>query len=518
MNTAESFAKVRGNEADHGDSKTGVSRPILDHAIFAIYALALAVSISVWLIAVRSPLWLDETGSYWQIDAGFWGIWARQFQSLAFPAYACILWFSTKILGASEVALRIPSILAMLGAVALLYRAAREVFDREIALIAVIIFCLHPIVIFESIDVRPYAFAALATNAAIFLLLRLRRSDSLLLAALFGSSAAAILWFQYLFAVMLPALLLCFFVVKIDNRRAMWRQFLTALAAFAIVFLPAVPGLLYLFHTASTHVFEPAPHLSDLFWTLAPRGLSIAVFLTALYVALTTTRTNERIHFDRWKAVLCLSLALIPILLLYGISTETSIHMFTARHRLIAIPGIALCEALFLSPFRSRVARLLFCVVFVAGTAWVYFSSPLARQHGYTWKYALQYAEKNAAQDQAPVLICSDFPESDYAKMPLLTAKESFYFAPLSYYKLTVPVVPLPRALNAEAIRVATGFLQAAEEKHQRFLALAFWPSYPTLDWLARSAAPDYTVRTLGVFDGVEVREFMPRSAANGQR
>ena len=61
------------------------------------------------------------------------------------------------------------------------------------------------------------------------------------------------------------------------------------------------------------------------------------------------------------------------------------------------------------------------------------------------------YTENNASADNAPVIICSDFPEADYVPMPMDSAKESRLFTQLSYYKLTVPVVPLPRALNEEA-------------------------------------------------------------------
>jgi uncharacterized membrane protein len=64
--------------------------------------------------------------------------------------------------------------------------------------VVAILFCLHPNVAFEAIDVRPYAFAVLATNAAIFILVRLRRDNSIWLAALLGLSAACIVWFHYL--------------------------------------------------------------------------------------------------------------------------------------------------------------------------------------------------------------------------------------------------------------------------------------------------------------------------------
>ena len=176
----------------------------------------------------------------------------------AVPVYSYVLWLWTRVMGTGEVMLRIPSILAMLGAVYLLYRAARELFDRDVALIAAILFCLHPFVIFESIDIRPYAFGALAITASILALVHLQHSRSSWLAALFGFSAACIVYFQLLFAVILPALAICFFARKIDDRKIFWRQAGVALLAFAIAFLPVIPGIQYMMHTSGAHVFAPA--------------------------------------------------------------------------------------------------------------------------------------------------------------------------------------------------------------------------------------------------------------------
>ena len=53
-------------------------RFIPDRAQYTIYALALAASICIWFIAIRSPLWLDETVSIFLIKGGFAGIRARQ--------------------------------------------------------------------------------------------------------------------------------------------------------------------------------------------------------------------------------------------------------------------------------------------------------------------------------------------------------------------------------------------------------------------------------------------------------
>jgi Dolichyl-phosphate-mannose-protein mannosyltransferase len=497
--------------------QSGSLRSTPDRVQYTIYALALAVAVSIWFIAIRAPLWLDETVSIYLIRGGFAGIVSRQVWPDS-PAYSCLLWLWTKALGMGEITLRISSVLPMLGAVYLLYRAARELFDRDVAIIAAIVFCLHPIVIFASIDIRPYAFAALAINAAILALVRLRHNNTNWLPALFGFSAACIVQFQLLFAVILPALAICFIALKIGDRKILWRQLSVALVVFALAFLPVIPRLRYMFHTSGTHVFSEAPSLLQLGSTLTIRGLA-AILVVAILVAAATRRLDLRAHQEGWTLLLCTSLALVPILTLYALSVGTSIHVFVPRYRLIAIPGIALCWALVVSRIDSRALRLLFCITVIAATAYIYLSSPSLRRHQYSWKYGLEFIEKNASADGSPVLICSDIPESDHMPMPVGPAiLDSGILPPLSYYKLSVPVVPLPRTLNEEAVRDGSRFLQQAAQRHQRFLAMAFAQSYGTLDWLANQAAATYDVHELGKFDGVKVLEFKPSTQEDTSR
>jgi hypothetical protein len=508
-------SRAQIKESGGAQAPPALPQSIPDRVLHAIYALALAVSISLWFIAIRAPLRLDETGSFWQINAGFSGIMSRQF--LSFPAYSWILWCWTRITGTSELALRSLSILAMLGAVAILYRVARELFDLDVAIIAAIVFCLHPIVLFASIDVRPYAFGALAINSALLALVRLRDSDSDWPAVLLGISAACIIYFHFLFTAILPALVICIFALKTGDKKRVWRQFALASGAFVLAFLPVIPGLLYMFKTSGTHVYENAPGLADLVWTLAPGYLLLVLFaipLVAVLLAALTQRRDLHGHPEGRIVLFCASLALVPVLILYGVSAATPIHLFAHRHRLVAVPGIALCWALLLSRF-ERPMRLMFCIVLVAATSYTNFSTPLSSLHSYSWKYALEVAEKNASVDNAPVLICSGFIESDYATMPLDSAKDSSLFTPLTYYKLSVPVVPLPQDLNQEAIRVGSRFLHEAAQRHERFLALGSEKSYPVLEWLAHGASATHDVRKLGIFDGVKALEFIPRTGVS---
>jgi hypothetical protein len=489
-------------------ARSDFSQP--DRVLYSIYALALAASIALWFVAIRAPLWLDETSSYWQISAGFRQILPRR--GLVSAAYPYILWLTTRLTGTGEIALRIPSILAMLAAVYLLYRAARELFDRDVAFIVAVIFSIHPVVIFASIDARPYAFGALAINSAIFLLLRLRKNDSNWMAAAFGATAALSTHFQMLFGAVLPVLAVCFLLAKKNDLKTLVRQSTIALAAFILVFSPNVPDLLQIFQYRQAYVFDRTrPSLVELASTLAP-GWLVFILPVLLVAAISTKKFNFRDKIDLWNFLLCATVGLVPILFLFGVTALTPTNIFVTRYRLIAIPGVALWWGWLVSRIDSRWLRVLFCVAFVCAASYKKLTAPDARLHFYTWKYAIELAEQNAAPDNATVLMCSDFPSSDYFPMPSGEAvKDSALFTQLSYYKLTVPVVGLPRALIDEAKRISSDFVRQAAEKHQRFLVLAYRPSFPTQQWIKKISAPAYTFKPLAQPDGVLVLEFTPR-------
>jgi hypothetical protein len=485
------------------------SKHQLNREQYAAYAVALAVSISTWLVAIRAPLWLDETISLFLIKDGFRGI-TRQMWPDA-PAYSYLLLLWTKVMGTSEMALRISSIPPMLGAGVLLYCSARKLFERDLALIATILFCIDPIVVFASIDVRPYAFAALATTASIFALVSLRHNNSTWLAVLFGLSTACMVQFHLLFAAILPALLVCFVALKIQEGWVFWQQLGAALVAFVLSLLPALHKFEIMYHTSSTHVFAAAPRLAQLSSALTVRGSALIVII-GLLVAMRTRRVNFASRPDNWTILLCTSLALVPVLILYVLSTATSVHVFIPRYQLVAVPGIALSWALVASLIDSRMLRLLCSLVMVAVMASISFTSKHARLHETSWKAALTFVEENASVDHAPVLICSGISESDGMVMPSGAAiDDSIVLTPLMYYKLTVPVVALPRSLNDEAMRVGSRFLEQATRQHERFLAMAPEYSYGTLKWLSDNAMATDDVHELGVVDGFKILEFVPR-------
>src|SRR5690242_13579321 len=77
---------------------------------FFLGSLIVMVAAGMWLVPLRSSLWLDETGTYWLIKDGVPSIIHRTFDFQGqSPLYYLIAWASNRLFPRSEIALRLPS-------------------------------------------------------------------------------------------------------------------------------------------------------------------------------------------------------------------------------------------------------------------------------------------------------------------------------------------------------------------------------------------------------------------------
>lgn len=497
-----------GATAQHGGAKRAWLRSVNVTNIAVVAALA--VSVWGWFPAIRSPLWLDETVSYWQISGGFSQVWQRQW--LSFPAYPYILWITDALFGSNPVVLRMPSVLAMLGAMYVLYLIAREFFAFDVAVIVSLVFCLHPIVAFAAIDVRPYAFAVLAVNCATLMLLRWMKTNSTRHAVLFGVATGAIVYFHYLFGFVVVAFVLILLIRKWREYRAFAPKLAFAAIPFFLMMLPVFPRLVYLFQTSQTHVVDGVPSGMQLWETLTPGNILFAFVEAALVAA---GMRKIAVTKSAFPGVTSLLLAAVPLGIPYVVSVETPIHIFVVRYRLVAVPGVALCWGVLVSCLNWRFARALFAVglvasAFVSTFNGIHLTLP-EKNHKFSWKYALESVDAKALPDHAPVLICSDIIESNFLPMPA-DPKTSELFAPLSYYKVESPVIPLPKGLNAAAKEQVKRFLATAIPAGEDFFVVASGSSAGTVNWITATTADSYRMIPVGEFDHVAVVEYVSLS------
>ena len=361
---------------------------------------------------------------------------------------------------------------------------------------------------FHDIASRPYAFALLATNLAIFVFIRWMTQPQIQYAVLFGVAAAAILYFHYLFGVILPAFAIYYLAMRGRSIKADVRQLAAVLATFILFAAPLILRVLSLYRTRQTHVVPELAQTVVALKIFAPQKLLIG-FLIAVFVA-ALVRKLKLPDRDCFPAILlCPLLALVPGAILYSISAVTPLHLFISRYCLVAVPGSVLTWGLLTSRIDSRLLRQMFCVGLVVVTILYYHANPYMRKHELSFKPAFELVNANVAPDKAPILMCSAFIESDYESMPA-PASENALLSQASYYPLDAPTALLPFDLNDETIRVASQSVQAAAQRHQRFLVIAGPASYSTLEWLVSYLQGMFVPREMGEFDGIVVLEFSP--------
>ena len=475
-----------------------------------IYPAALLASLSIWFLALRAPLWLDETLAYWQVSGGFAKVWTRSLLMPSSVGYLYILWFAKSILGSSEMALKIPSLLAMLGAVFFLFRSARELFDRETAYIASVFFCLETNVVFAATDARPYGFALLATNLAVFAFIRWMANPTMRRAILFGAAAAAVLYFHYLFAAILPAFAIYYLVARGRSLKQDAQQLAAMLVSFGVLMLPLLVRVTNLYQTRVTHVVQELLHpgLTALN-TLAPMQTLIGFVAVAFLAGL--VRKIKLPTRDSFPAVLLpLLLALVPAAVLFGVSEVTHAHLIIPRYLTVVAPGSALAWAVLTRFIDSPILRKLFCLGLIAVTLFEAFSSPDSRHHELNFKETHAFVDRNVATDQATVLVCSAFIESDYQSMPTDRTAENPLLSQIDYYPIHAPVTMLPMDLNEEAMRIGKETVAVAAQRHQRFLVIAAPTSFKTVNWLIDYSREAFSPQTLREFENIVVVEFRP--------
>jgi hypothetical protein len=480
-----------------------------------LYPAALLASLSIWLLALRAPLWLDETLAYWQVSGGFAKVWSRSQLMPSSIGYLYTLWAAKSILGSQEIALKIPSTLAMLSAVYFLFRSAREFFDQDIAFLTCIFFALEPNVVFAATDARPYAFALLATNLAIFAFIVWMKGHEMRQAILFGAAAAGILYFHYLFGAILPAFAIYYLAVRGRSIKADARQLAAVLISFTLLTLPLLYRVLTLYRTRETHVVQELPLKWIALNTLVPAQTLIGFVATVFLAAL--VRKVKLPGRDCFPAVLlCPLLALVPAGILCGLSVATPLHLVIPRYFLVVAPGSALTWGLLTSRIDSRLLRQIFCVGLVAVTVFECYSSPNSRRHAINFKHAHEFVNANVAIDHAPVLVCSAFIEADFEPLPADLGSENGLVSQVTYYTIKAPVVFLPMSLNDQAMRIGKQMVASALQRQQRFLAIAGPTSYQTIDWLANYSRGAFTAQFMGNFDdGILVVEFRPVAEQN---
>ncbi len=149
--------------------ETSPPRYFLEPVAFTTVAIFAAIATAR---LVRPP-WVDEITTLWEVEGSLPDMLARHFEFESNgPLYGVLMWTWTTVAGHSVFSMRIPSLLACILTLVVLFRLAEELDGRRTAWVAVALLTVHATVLSAATDARPYGLALLATTVANAYLIR----------------------------------------------------------------------------------------------------------------------------------------------------------------------------------------------------------------------------------------------------------------------------------------------------------------------------------------------------------
>jgi mannosyltransferase len=278
-----------------------------------------------------------------------------------FGFYYVFLHFWTQVAGTSEVALRLPSIVAMAGGVALAAELGRRLFNPLTGLVTGLILCLVPNTTRYAAEARPYAFACFFSVLALLLLLGAVRRGHPYRWVGYGLSVTLLGLSHLLALTTLVAHAAMIAMVAWRGRRRRRRLALTWSGTALVALLPLLP-IVYLGsgqEDTQLHWVEPITFArirampADVFGTREVAWLIVGMVLLA-----------------SWRPLRRLApvavLALGPAVTLAVVSALAS-PMWVARYLLVVLAPLAMLAAIALTRLgRVRIVAVLLVLAFVA--------------------------------------------------------------------------------------------------------------------------------------------------------
>ena len=423
---------------------TGVSR-----ADIPLVALAgLAAIVLVWMGQMPSSLWIDELGTFWVIDGDLASTASRAWRFHGqTPLYYTMLWGVTQLLGTSEIALRLPSLLSMLAVAFLLYRFTGRLFGRSAAIVALAVFVVYPDVGSYASDARPYALALLATLVATMLLESWLRTFEPRRAAFYGLAAAAVIYVHYVFASILVAHALFYAWVryrsdKIERRRLSTGGVLAA-AVFIVAISPTFTQVAHLLGRSSELVFSRFT-VSSMIAIWAPTVAALVVVGTVLPIVV----RGGRLRKTPKDPLILVGLGFVtPPLVLFMLALVSDIVLWTPRYWFAAAPfGAMLFGVLIAAALRkSTSVKTATLAVLILGML-----TTVSFQHSdQDWRSAMSAANTLTDSD-TPLLLFSGLIELRTLEYVVDPEKISYVTSPVAYYPVEGRVRPLPWATSED--------------------------------------------------------------------
>ncbi|NNC79212.1 MAG: hypothetical protein HKN94_03575 [Acidimicrobiales bacterium] len=428
--------------------------------VLACLLIVTVTAFRFWIPMLTGGFRFDENSTAWivsdTIGDAIERSWNHQGQS---PLYFALLWFWQFLAGSSELALRVPSIVALFVGAWHVFRLGERFNGHLAGVLAATFFLGIPN---GATEARPYIFLVVAMILGARAGLAWLDSGRLRY-GLTWAAACAFAFAMHPFAVYAILGQFVFPWVSWQRRRSMSE--LATVGFFGMAMMaPVVPQVLMLLARQPTLVLVDAPSMLDLLKALAPLALVPVLVLGAIGVPLGRWSGLKSVDAPTW--LLLLGWTTFPVLGLFAQSHLTGSSVFVERYWFAAAPAVALLSATFV--MRIGMSRL------ALGIALGFFAlisaSELKPFGTHEWRAAVALIE--AAPADAAIWTYAGYVESTDPSSFAEDAATDYLSAPYLAHGVERPVRAIPVADDQSGRDILDGAVRDAAAT-QRTIVLA---------------------------------------------
>jgi hypothetical protein len=441
-------------------------------ARWLIAALLAMMMIAGWGPRLAWGLWLDETFTVWQVDAGLGAIAASKLanpgQSALFAYIEAPFYFPHA--RHMELLLRLPAVAGALLSCVLLHRLAEVLVGKGTGLLALVPFVASPELTSYAPQARPYTLAMAACLAALLGLVRWLETGARRHGLLYAVSLALVLHLHLLFALFLPVL----GVVLLQRRRRgapiAWRGLALWSSLAVALLLPLIPLARSFLSQSAGLSRSPSPDAGLLAAALTPRLVLIAMVPAAILLLVAAARRQGlaalRTPGTGATVGMLLFWLLMPPLVLFVLSHAVGQSVVVGRYFFHTVAAQCLLVAILFRGFPPGLARVALFACFLPLSALHFVQSRSLPDGVASWRFPARALRALDPTATAPVFVQAGHPTSNAIDWQDAIAARSFLYSQLSAYPIANRSYPIPYALDdvvkAYVARLADGELAGA--------------------------------------------------------
>jgi hypothetical protein len=472
-----------------------------------------ACVVRFWLVPLPTSFWVDEMVTAFVIHYGASHPSLAVAPQVTETVYYALPKASEALFGFSEIAYRIPSLIAVAAALFLIARLAMRLIHPEAGWFAVFASLSLAGFNYEAADARPYGLGTAVFAAALWFLLRWldrdRWSDALLFAAF-----AALLWRVHLIYWPFYAIIAAYALWRLVSHQTpvTWIRATFVFSLVGLALIPVALRALALARDAHAHVIIPLPKLRDLRNSYHFNLVAICGLGTWLISRIFRWPRDSAAVRSGATMALILGWWLWHPFALFVYSWLTRNSVFVPRYLSLELPGTALAAALAASVFVPRNAWKPVAAVLGAGVLFYVggWRTLHPRHDNSNWQEAARQIEVLNLSSTTPVIYPSVFIE---AKPPVWRPDyplPGFLYCHLLVYPVGGKPYLLPFERSPEADEYAAQLAANTLPSVGRFLI--YGGDRNVLTWQSwfsrRPELASWQSRRLGPFGDVEAVVF----------